>query len=104
VISIKLTSYFRQRYFYRPSRPRSPVVEKSAKKVIAVPAQPPKTFYFGMDVDGDAAQEDEDEVDRFAERMRNPNLRRKRLSSGSGESYTEDEILQNDGDINLQVN
>lgn len=78
-------------------------MEKSAKKVIAVPAQPPKTFYFGMDVDRETSNAEEDEVDRFAERLRNPNLRRKRSSSGSGESYTEDEILQNDGDINLQV-
>jgi len=56
-----------------------------------------------MDVDGENAAADEDEVDRFAARLRNPELRRKRSSSGSGGSYSEDEVLHNDGDINLQV-
>ncbi|XP_059476365.1 uncharacterized protein LOC132197235 isoform X2 [Neocloeon triangulifer] len=88
---------------HRPTRARSPAVEQSAKKQPLVNSQPPKTFYFGMDVGGGVAAADEDEVDRFAARMRNPVLRRKRSSSGSGESYTEDEMPLNNGDINLQL-
>ncbi|XP_065338833.1 uncharacterized protein LOC135938820 isoform X2 [Cloeon dipterum] len=88
---------------HRPSRARSPLLDQSAKKQPPVTAQPPKTFYFGMDVGGGVAAADEDEVDRFAARLRNPKLRRKRSSSGSGGSYTEDEIPNHDGDINLQL-
>jgi hypothetical protein len=56
-----------------------------------------------MDMEGEMAAAEEDEVDRFAARLRNPDLRRKRSSSGSGGSYSEEEPLQNGGDINLQV-